>query len=193
MDIGRRLMRDIQARTGLPFHAVAGIAGNGHVESAGYGTLQEIKPVVPGSRGGYGYFQWTGPRRRAFERFAKEKGLDVSGYDANLEFLLHELTNTPEKSVVPLLMKSKDAEDAAEIFSNKFLRPGTPHLDRRRRHAREYGAQPLSSVEPTPSRPQIALAALEEAPAPQASQSPLFLLDPRDFMHLNGMSKLGSL
>ena len=63
--------------------AAAAIVGNLGHESAGLATLQEIKPTVAGSRGGYGWAQWTGPRRRAFEAYCKRNGKDPASDDAN--------------------------------------------------------------------------------------------------------------
>ena len=48
----------------------AGILGNLGFESVGFTKLQEIAPMVSGSRGGYGAAQWTAGRRVAFERWA---------------------------------------------------------------------------------------------------------------------------
>lgn len=46
--------------------AASALGNIGH-ECAGFTALQETKPTVPGSRGGFGWNQWTGPRRRNFE------------------------------------------------------------------------------------------------------------------------------
>jgi hypothetical protein len=49
---------------------------------------------VERGRGGLGYAQWTGRRRRMFEAWAKERGLDVHSEEANRGFALWELANT---------------------------------------------------------------------------------------------------
>ena len=141
-DWGRQLVRDLGQRTDLPHHAIAGIVGNLAHETGDFKHLQELNPVVPGSRGGRGIAQWTGPRRVAFESFAQEQGLDPDSYEANREFLLHELTNTPEGRVVEGLRNTSSAEDAARVFSDQFLRPGIPHMSSRISRARRF-AQPL--------------------------------------------------
>lgn len=51
------LMRDFP----LGLEDAAAILGNLGHESGGLVQLQELKPVVAGSRGGYGWAQWTGP------------------------------------------------------------------------------------------------------------------------------------
>ena len=117
-------------RRGVPPHIAAGIAGNIAVESGFNPGINEIRPVVPGSRGGFGLFQHTGPRRRALEAFAQQRGTPVGDLDTQLDFALQELRTT-EKAAGEELFKARTAEDAARIFSERFLRPGVPHLDRR--------------------------------------------------------------
>ena len=83
----RALMRDV----GLSIEQAAGLVGNLGYESAGFTKLQEMQPMVRGSRGGYGWAQWTGPRRRKFEAWAEANDLPVSSDEANYGFLLEEL------------------------------------------------------------------------------------------------------
>ncbi|MGO4287980.1 phage tail tip lysozyme, partial [Bosea sp. TAB14] len=80
-----RLMADF----GFTREQAAGIVGNLGHESGGLNELQERNPTS--GRGGYGWAQWTGPRRRAFEAWAAEKGLDPASDEANYGFLRHEL------------------------------------------------------------------------------------------------------
>ena len=102
--------------------------------------------TVKGSRGGGGYMQWTGPRRRQFEAYAAERGLSTDSYDANYGFLRHELTNTPEGAVLDKLRITDDVDEATRIFSSDFLRPGVPHIDKRISRARGYlGVQTASA------------------------------------------------
>lgn len=129
-----KLVKDL----GITKAAAAAFAGNLHIESAGFNTLQEINPVVKGSRGGYGWAQWTGPRRKQFEKWAKEKGLDPSSDEANYGFLIHELTSTPEGAVLKALNGVNDPAKAALIISRQFLRPGIPHESKRIREAQRY-------------------------------------------------------
>ena len=137
-NIGAQLMSDLQRDFGLKKHQAAGIVGNLDHESAGFKTLQEIKPIVPGSRGGWGYAQWTGPRRRDFEAWVKARGLDARSYAANYGFLKHELTNTWEKRAIDRLKRTSTVDEAAKVFSDSFLRPGIPHMQSRIQRARRY-------------------------------------------------------
>jgi hypothetical protein len=109
----------------------AGIVGQLGYESAGLQSINEMQPVVPGSRGGFGWAQWTGPRRRQFESWAEQNKMDVADPEANYQFLLHELTQTPEKGVLKKLEGVTDPKEAGRIFTNTFLRPGVPAQDKR--------------------------------------------------------------
>lgn len=109
----------------------AGIVGQLGHESAGLQAINEASPVVPGSRGGFGWAQWTGPRRRQFEEFASGRGLDVTDPEANYGFLVHELTSTPEGRVLDNLRKAPDAMTAGRVFTDEFLRPGVPAYESR--------------------------------------------------------------
>lgn len=125
--VAARLAQDLQ----LTPEQAAGIVGQLGYESAGLQAINERNPVVPGSRGGFGWAQWTGPRRRQFETFAAQNGLDITDPEANYRFLVHELTNTPEGRVLPAIRQAKDAQTAGRIFTDQFLRPGVPAYDRR--------------------------------------------------------------
>jgi len=137
-EIGGRLVSDLQRDFGLKPEQAAGVVGNLAHESGNFRTLQEIKPMVPGSRGGFGYAQWTGPRRIAFEQYAHQNGLDPTSYEANYGFLKHELQNTGEGRVLKALRTAGDVNTATQIFSNQFLRPGIPAMESRLRLAGQY-------------------------------------------------------
>jgi hypothetical protein len=123
----RRLIDDFNL---TPVQA-AGILGNIGAECGGFKLLQELRPTVAGSRGGWGWCQWTGPRRRQFEAWASEQNLDFSSDEANYGFLRFELTETSEKAVLPRLREADTITEATEVFMRKFLRPGIPHLGSR--------------------------------------------------------------
>lgn len=55
---------------GVPLTAAIGMTANLSVESGYDPGVNEIAPLVEGSRGGFGLAQWTGPRRRQFGDFA---------------------------------------------------------------------------------------------------------------------------
>lgn len=109
----------------------AGIVGQLGFESEGLQAINERQPVVPGSRGGFGWAQWTGPRRRQFEAWAAQNNMDVSAPQANYGFLVHELTNTPESRALEQIRQAPDAQTAGRVFTDAFLRPGVPAYDKR--------------------------------------------------------------
>lgn len=85
-------------------------------------SINERNPIVPGSRGGYGLAQWTGPRRQAYESFAASKGVDPADPNAQLDFYVSEL-NGPEKAAYDAALKAGNEEEAASILKTKFFRP----------------------------------------------------------------------
>lgn len=127
--------------------AIAIIGNAGH-ESGGFKSLQEKKPVVPGSRGGYGIMQWTGPRRREYEAYCKRNGLDPADMTSNYKFLFVELSG-PEGRVIKRLKDANTLEEKVRIFSEGFLRPGIPHMESRQVWARRAQAA-WSSQKPEP-------------------------------------------
>lgn len=133
--IATRLIDDLRNEFQLPIATAQGIVGALAMESGGFNTLQEVQPLIPGSRGGYGYAQWTGVRRRAYEAWAQQAGLDPSSYEANRGYLFEELRGTGghDGRVLNKLAGVDNAHRAQEIFTNTFLRPGIPHMDARRR------------------------------------------------------------
>ena len=110
-----RLMKDF----GLTRDQAAGVVGNLGHESAGFKAYQEGKPLIPGSRGGAGWAQWTGPRRRAFEKWASERGLDPRSDEANYGFLAHELQTT-HKGALAAVRRSRSADEAMRNFGIEF-------------------------------------------------------------------------
>ena len=130
MKYGPRLMRDL----GITALDAAAILGNGGHESAGFTKLQEIKPTVKGSRGGYGWFQWTGPRRRAYEAFCKRNGLNPSDDAANYAYLLVELRGS-EAVAIMKMRKAGNLHSKVVAFEMAFERAGVKHYDSRVRWA----------------------------------------------------------
>lgn len=126
-----RLMQDFD----LDLLSSVAIIGNAGHESGGFQSLQEKKPLVPGSRGGYGIMQWTGPRRRSYEDYCKRNGFDPADMESNYKYLFVELQG-PEGRVIKKLKAVKTLDQKVEIFMKVFLRPGIPHLDSRKVWAR---------------------------------------------------------
>lgn len=150
---------------GIPYAAAVGFAGNFSVESGFNPGINEINPTVAGSRGGYGLAQWTGPRRRQYEAFAKSQGAAPDDLNAQLDFLAWELQNT-EKGAAQAIFAARDPAEAARLVSEKFLRPGIPHLDNRIREATRIAG---GNYQDAPQGQQNALAPQQEPAKPQLS------------------------
>lgn len=150
METEQRIILGLMQR-GLPQHVAVGIAGNMAVESRFDPGINEISPLVAGSRGGFGLNQWTGPRRRAFEAYAQERGMPLDDIDLQLDYTLQELQTT-ERGAFERLMQTGNAAEAARVYSDKFLRPGIPHLDRRIAEANRLAGLPVSA---DPRAPQM--------------------------------------
>lgn len=156
----RRLMKDFD----LTVLDAAAVFGNAGQESGGFQSLQEKKPLVTGSKGGYGIMQWTGPRRKAYEAYCSRNKLDPADMESNYKFLFVELSNS-EKSVLPKLRAAKTLEDKTKTFMNSFLRPGIPHLDQRivwakRAYEAIQDANVVDPALPVPEEPKTPVAPL---------------------------------
>lgn len=90
-DWAPRYIADLMHDFGLLDWQASSFPGNGAPESGYFNSLQEINPIVAGSRGGLGHFQWTGPRRVTFEALMKKRGWKVDSYEANYTMLFLEL------------------------------------------------------------------------------------------------------
>ncbi|HTM79039.1 MAG TPA: phage tail tip lysozyme, partial [Devosia sp.] len=128
-----QLLRDFPI---TPTDAAAILGNLGH-ESAGLTILQEIKPTVPGSKGGYGWAQWTGQRRRAYEAYCKRTGKDPASDDANYAYLFLELKGIEgsEGKAIGKLVAAKGLDAKVEAFEKAFLRAGVKHYPSRKQWA----------------------------------------------------------
>lgn len=125
----RYLMQGLMQR-GLPEHIAQGFVMNMRDESGLNPGINEINPIVPGSRGGFGLYQLTGPRRRAYEQFAQSRGVDVADPDAQLDFLMIELQG-PESRAAQSIFAAQNPQDAAVAIARDFLRPAPENLQKR--------------------------------------------------------------
>lgn len=139
-----RLKKDLQLST----EQAAGIVGNLGHESAGFQTMQEVNPIS--GRGGLGWAQWTGPRRRDYEQFAASMGLDTSSPEANYQFLLKELRGS-ESNALSALRNTSTASEATRSFQTNFERAGVVNYASRDR----YTNQALSAYGDAGAVPQV--------------------------------------
>ena len=164
---------------GVSLPVAQGIVANMKAESNLQPGINEISPVVPGSRGGFGLNQWTGPRRVAYEQFAAERGAPLDDLQTQLDFTMYELKG-PEKAAYTALQGVQDPLEAARIYSERFLRPGIPNMDKRLGYAAELAGMPMpSGASPTPN------ASTPFGPGtPMAAAAPMQPADPFEGMGL---------
>lgn len=118
-----RLMAEAALGLSNPIHAAA-IVGNLGGES-GLEAINERHPIVPGSRGGWSWAQWTADRRDNFEDYVHTHGLALDSDQAAYEFLVKELTGT-EKHALDQTKKTTALEAAVYTFEVLFERPSDP-------------------------------------------------------------------
>lgn len=112
----------------------AAILGNLGHESGGLAKLQEISPTVAGSRGGYGWPQWTASRRRAYEAYCARNRLDPASDRANYAYLFIELKG-PEKAAIAKTVTASGLEAKVIAFERAFERAGVKHYPSRQHWA----------------------------------------------------------
>jgi Phage tail lysozyme/Putative peptidoglycan binding domain len=127
------IMKKLMSDFDLDVDASAAILGNLGHESGGFLLMQEQKPLK-GGRGGYGWAQWTGPRRRQFEQWAHEHNLPLDSDEANYGFLKHELSSSEAKAIVAL-RETSTLEGGVRAFEQNFERAGVKHYASRDRYA----------------------------------------------------------
>lgn len=143
---------------GMQPHVADAFVMNFQDESGLNPGINEANPIVPGSRGGFGLAQWTGPRRKALEAFAAERGVPVADTDAQLDFLMSELQG-PEARAWQAIQSAPDAGGAAAAIVNNFLRPAEQHRASREARYLQAGG---------PSQTVLESLAVGESTPPQA-------------------------
>ena len=134
--ITQRLASDLN----LSPDQASGITGNLQAES-GLRAINEKNPLVAGSRGGFGWAQWTGPRRVAFEKYARDNNLDPKSDEANYGYLKKELQSAEYAPMLKQLgqLKGPDAARAsAALFEKLFERPKVSNAGVRGRYAEQF-------------------------------------------------------
>lgn len=107
----------------------AGICGNGYQESMLQAVLEDDGIVTTPTRG-IGWFQWTGPRHRAFVAYCAGAQLDWHSDDAEYGFLKHEL-ETNYAYVLGHLRPTTTLADATQIFERYYEGAGVVQMAHR--------------------------------------------------------------
>lgn len=143
------IMALLMADFGLDAEGAAAILGNLGHESGGFKFLQEKQPLVPGSEGGYGWAQWTGPRRRAYEAYVERNGLDPASDKANYGWLWVELKGDEAKAV-PAVKAAGTLYEKVVAFELAFERAGVKAYDSRLSWANKALAAFHAAGDPAP-------------------------------------------
>lgn len=147
---GGAITASLSSDLALPAASAAGIVGNLQAES-GLRAVQEGHPIS--GRGGFGWAQWTGPRRLQFEQYAKDNNLDPKSDAANYGFLLKELQGPENAKMLEQLrnLKGPDAaRQAAALVERLYERPAVSNAGVRGRYA-EQALQHLPSAVAPPA------------------------------------------
>jgi hypothetical protein len=130
---------------GMPEHVADAFLMNFKDESGFDPGINEIDPIVEGSRGGYGLYQTTGPRRRAYEEFAKLRGAALDDPEAQIDFMMFELGG-PESRAAESIFAAPDTRSAAIAIARDFLRPSAENLSKRvAKYSGETAARDLTA------------------------------------------------
>lgn len=162
----RKLVADFPS---LDLQDAAAIFGNLGHESLGFTKLQEVSPTVKGSKGGYGWAQWTGPRRRAFEAWCKKHGKDPAADATNYAYLYLELKGLEgtESGAIGKVSAAVGLEAKVQAFEQAYLRAGVKHYNSRLAWAC-IAADAVRDTEPAPVVPAPKpIPAEPEQPAPE--------------------------
>lgn len=112
----------------IPPDAAAGFMSNFNAES-GLKGINERNPTVPGSRGGFGWPQWTGDRRVEFEKWAGEHKLDPASDEANYGYVLEELKTKYPRLLEQVRQGKMSPTDAANAVFTQYESGGSPVLE----------------------------------------------------------------
>jgi len=177
-----RLMKDLN----LTREQAAGLLGNLAYESAGLqagieeGDSKYTKKQIKRGLGkGIGWAQWTGPRRKDFEKFVKDNDSTVTDPEMNYKFLVHELKGK-ESAALDALRNAKTAEDAGMVILNKYERPHKDSRTGKKLNDRMKWVDKLYNLtEPTPSPTPLPIKepASSDNMDPEIKDVPLMLQD----------------
>ena len=127
------VMKNLMADFDLSKEQASGIVGNLGHESAGLTAGIQEGGVTQG-RGGLGWAQWTGPRRKAFEAYLAETGQPATDPSANYGFLKRELTTTHAGALDAVKHQSTSA-GSMMAFEQKYEAAGVKNYGSRQQYA----------------------------------------------------------
>lgn len=164
------IMNKLMADVGWDAESAASDLGNLGQECGGFTLLQEQKPTVAGSQGGFGWYQWTGPRRRAYFAWCKRTALKPEGDAANYGFHIVELKGE-YKDVTAKVALAKGLANKVKAFERGYERAGKPNYPGRLQWAKialdAWNASngkapaPKSAAPASPAAPEVDKATIE--------------------------------
>jgi hypothetical protein len=119
------VMSALMEKFGLKDFQAAGVLGNLGHESGGFVYLHEIGQAA--LQGGYGWGQWTGPRRVEFLNWCSDNHLGWETDAANQGYLIHELSGE-YRSTISALLKCTCLSQAVLAFERNYERAGVPAI-----------------------------------------------------------------
>ncbi len=120
----------------------AGIVGNLVQESGLDPAVHQI-----GGGGGFGLAQWTYPaRKRMLTEFAKERGVDFTDFQMQLEFIAYELKLRSFRNAESRLRFADNVAESTRVFCVFYEMPGKPMMEKRIQYAMDAYDEYLDSV-----------------------------------------------
>lgn len=104
---------------GVDLDSACAVWGNAGHESGGFENLQEDKPLS--GKGGYGYFQFTGPRRTAFFDYCKRNGYSPNDPMANYKWFFIE-SKTTEPKWIAAVKRAVGLDNKVKAFELAYER-----------------------------------------------------------------------
>lgn len=120
-----QMIADLMHDFGLKDFQAAAFPGQTAAESRWMTDIIEDGAIAKGWRGGTEWFQWTGPRRVALEKWKRRSGYPSESYELNYSFLFRELKGS-EGRVLNALRQVVTIEAATEVVCRQFERPADP-------------------------------------------------------------------
>ncbi len=135
--IAAGLMRNLLAEPKWALNKLdaAAVVGNFARETGDFKYCTELSPTVPGSRGGINLAQWTGPRRRDFEAYARRNQLDPCAWSTGYKFFFHETEGTWEKRWLAGIKKFQTLDQKTVAFEELYERAGVKAIEDRKARA----------------------------------------------------------
>jgi len=143
-----RLVKDIPQWQVLDACACLGNLG----AESGLAAVQEVGQTPP--HGGFGWAQWTGPRRTDFFNFCTSHNLDPNSDEGNYQMLLSELKG-PYASTVAAVAAAPDLTAKTAAFEQFYERAGVIRMQARDNMASAalaaWQAHPLNQLYAAPA------------------------------------------